>query len=125
MTLYLNISPARKRFKDLLGGANHLLITILVGLDAVDKGLVKNGPTELHAAWNPQDVKASVSRSKILVREMALVRAIDALDAYISWVRRKPALIQEKNLASQIDGAGHSVMAKFLESGPINLLRIS
>jgi hypothetical protein len=36
MPLYLNESPARRRFKDLLGNANQLLITILVGLSAVE-----------------------------------------------------------------------------------------
>ena len=84
MTLYLNISPARRKFKDLLGNANHLLITILVGLSAVERKTIVTAPPELHAAWNPKDVVASARRSRVFVLETTLVRSVDALDAYIS-----------------------------------------
>jgi hypothetical protein len=114
MSLFLNESPARRRFKDLLGQANHFLVTILVGLSAVERGLITKAPPELHAAWNPKDPVTSAARSRIMVREMALVRATDGLDAYISWSRREPSLIQAAELREKIDAAGHKVYRKFL-----------
>jgi len=113
MAFYLNESAARKVFKDLLGNANHLLITILVGLHAVESGLIKEAPKELRAAWNPKDKIASSRRSRILTLQMALVRSTDALDAYIAYARRKPFLIRDGKLQAEIDVAGHKVLLKF------------
>jgi len=81
MALYLNTSPARRKFKDLLGNANHLLITLLVGLSAVERKKITTPPPELHAAWNPHDVIASAHRSRVFVLETTLVRSVDSLDA--------------------------------------------
>lgn len=113
MTLYLNTSTARKRFKDLLGNANHLLITILVGLSAVERKLIIDAPAELHAAWNPLNVIYSARRSRVFVLEFTLVRTSDALDAYMSWLRRAPALIQDMDVRNAVDAAGNSVLRKF------------
>lgn len=113
MALYLNTSPARRKFKDLLGNANHLLITLLVGLSAVERKIITTPPPELHAAWNPNDVVASARRSRVFVLETTLVRSVDALDAYMSWLRRKPALIQDGETRNAIDDAGQSVLKKY------------
>jgi hypothetical protein len=113
MALYLNTSTARKRFKDLLGNANHLLITILVGLSAVERKLIIDAPVELHAAWNPLNVISSARRSRVFVLESTLVRTSDALDAYMSWLRRAPALIQDMDVRNAVDAAGNSVLRKF------------
>jgi len=53
MSLFLNQSKARTVFKKLLGNANHLIITALVGLDAVEKGIVSGIPADMHAVWSP------------------------------------------------------------------------
>lgn len=113
MTLYLNESAARRRFKDLLGNANHLLITILVGLSAVEQRLIVEAPAHLRTTWNPRNPVASASRSRILVLEMTVVRATDALDAYITLCRREPALLQDVRLQNAIDAEGQSVLGKF------------
>ena len=112
MPLYLNHSAARRRFKDLLGPANHLLITILVGLSAVERRLITECPPELHAAWNPQDPTASALRSRKMVLEMTLVRATDAFDCYVSWSRQTPSLIQQPEMQRQIDSCGRRVLQK-------------
>ncbi len=113
MTLFLNVSPARRQFKDLLGQANHLLVTVLVGLHAVEVGLITDCPKELHAAWNPKDPKASAARSRKLVLEMALIRATDAIDAYISWACRKPAIVRDDATMRNIHRAERSVLNRF------------
>ena len=113
MPLFLNESAARRHFKDVLGNANHLIITILVGLYAVEQRLISECPAELRTAWNPKDPAASANRSRVMMLQMSLVRATDALDMYLSLARRKPALIQDTALQQRMDACGHSVFGKF------------
>jgi hypothetical protein len=113
MPLYLNESPARKHFKDALGNANHLLVTILVGLVAVEQSLITEAPPELRTAWNPRNAIASANRSRVMALEMALVRATDALDVYIRLARRKPTLMNDQAVRQRIDGCGRSIFCKF------------
>jgi hypothetical protein len=113
MPLFLNESAARRHFKDILGNANHLIITILVGLYAVEQRLISECPAELRTAWNPKDPAASANRSRVMMLQMSLVRATDALDMYFSLAHRKPALIQDTTLRQKMDACGHSVFAKF------------
>lgn len=112
MDLYLNESRGRLHFKDLLGQANHLIVTALVGLDGVEKGLVTTPPPELHAAWSPKSPVNSARRARRLILDMVLVRAVDSLDIYIRMARRLPGLVQSGALRDSIDGAGRSVMRK-------------
>ncbi|MBU8538715.1 hypothetical protein [Falsiroseomonas tokyonensis] len=114
MTLYLNESHARRRFKELLGQANHMIVTILVGLDAVEQGLVTAPPPDLHAAWSPANPVNSARRARRLVLDMVLVRSVDAVDVYLRMCRRSPGLIQEVELKNGVDGAGRSVFNKIL-----------
>jgi hypothetical protein len=131
MPLFLNESAARRHFKDVLGNANHLIITILVGLFAVEQRLISECPAELRTAWNPKDPAASANRSRVMMLQMSLVRATDALDMYLSLARRKPALIQDTTLQQRMDACGHSVFGKFAvilldrvpESGKIHIVR--
>jgi hypothetical protein len=102
---------ARAAFKDLLGQANHFLITILIGLNGVRSGLVGHDP-EFHAAWNPRDVVASADRSRVFALDLALVRAVDALDTYMMTSRRSPSTLGSAAFESQMDGTGRSVLKR-------------
>lgn len=113
MNLYLNVSPARRRFKLILGNANHLLITTLIGIDAVAREVITECPEELRAAWNPVNQQKSADRARIMLFEMLLARATDALDAYLSISRRKPSILQDSSAQQEFDKAGKSVMGKF------------
>jgi hypothetical protein len=110
--LYLSRSRPRSAFKDLLGNANHLIITTLVGLDAVERGIVEQVPEDLHAAWSPKNAVNSAKRSRRLLLDMALIRAIDAVDVYLRNAVRKPALIQSADFRRDIDSAGLSIFKK-------------
>lgn len=114
MTLYLNKSEACRIFKDRIGNANHLVITAIVGLDAIERGIVTRIPEELHAAWSPIEPIASAKRSRRMLLDMALVRSVDSLDVYIRCSMRKPSLIQSDSLRSEIDKAKQSIFGKFL-----------
>lgn len=113
MSFYLLRSPARREFKKHLGNANHLIITALVGLDAIEKGLVTTIPEEFRATWAPQDQAASSQRSRRLILDMALIRCVDSLDLYIRHANRKPFLIQSSEIKSKLDGKGLSVYERF------------
>lgn len=112
MELYLNESRGRLHFKGLLGQANHLIVTALVGLDGVEKGLITTVPPELHAAWSPKSPINSARRARRLILDMVLLRAVDSIDVYIRMARRLPGLVQADALRDGIDGAGRSVMGK-------------
>ncbi|TXC74071.1 hypothetical protein FSZ31_04955 [Sphingorhabdus soli] len=112
MTLYLERSRPRKAFKGLLGNANHLIITALVGLDGIERGDVREIPGELRTVWSPKDVIVSAKRSRRLILDMAPIRAIDAIDVYLRDAVRKPALIQSPGFRSSLDSAGQSIFGK-------------
>ena len=114
MPAYMSASAARRHFKQTLGNANHLIITAMAGLDAIERGIVTTIPDDLHAAWSPKDPVASARRSRRLLLDMALVRAVDALDVYIRHSNRKPFLIQSPHLRAEIDKAGLSIFKAFI-----------
>ena len=112
MGIQLNHSKVQRLFKKKMGQANHFLITILIGLDEVGKGTVKK-PDSLDAAWNPKDTKASVIRSREFALNSSLVWIIDNFDAYVQNCKRKPRLIEKKDLLSDLDSADRRVNDKF------------
>lgn len=105
-------TPARRRFKQHLGQANHFLITSLVALDELERGPVAEGPPGLHAAWNPKDKAASIARTRTFVLKSFLGWAVDSIDMYISLLNRKPKWLRNEPLVSSLDGAGRSVSRK-------------
>lgn len=112
MTLYLERSRPRKAFKGLLGNANHLIITALAGLDAIERGVVREVPEDLRTVWSPKNAVSSAKRSRRLILDMSLIRAIDAIDVYLRDCVRKPALVQSNEFRKDLDSAGLSVFRK-------------
>lgn len=113
MGIQLNHSKVQRQFKKRMGQANHFLITILIGLDEVGKGTVKK-PDTLDVAWDPKDVKASVIRSREFALNSSLAWIIDNFDAYVQNCKRKPRLIEKKDLLSDLDCADRRVHDKFV-----------
>ena len=108
MSYEIKRTEARSVFKQLLGQANHFLITILIGLQAVRDG--KATPDEeFRTSWNPKSAKDSAERSRQFSLDLALVRAIDALDTYMMRANRKPFAISAPAFRSAMDGTGQSV----------------
>ena len=110
----LKRTHARAAFKDLLGQANHFLITLLVGLGAVSDGTAKLDE-EFRTSWNPRDAKKSAERSRQFALDLALVRAVDALDIYMMQARREPTALPSPQFASAMDETRQSV-SKRLET---------
>ena len=109
----LNKTHARRVFKNLLGQANHFLITILVGLDGVRTREVDISD-EFGTSWNPKNKTRSADRSREFVLDLALIRAIDSLDSYFIESVRKPCVLNEKFEAA-MHGCRRSVKMKLDE----------
>lgn len=103
-------SSAFRKFKQEIGQANHFLITILIGLDAVEDGAQKR--PEFHASWNPESVSSSVRRSKLYALKSALAWTVDNLDMYLRLANRIPQLFGDEESA-EIAKTKHSVYNKF------------
>ena len=100
--LFLNISKSRRKFKSLMGQANHFLITALIGLDYIDNNEVKC-PSSFSTSWNPKDKKSSVDRTRQYILNSSLAWAIDCLDSYFSGCNQSPKLIDNDNFIRELD----------------------
>ena len=93
-----------------MGQANHFLITIMIGLDAVEDGAEKR--ESFNTTWNPKSRKNSVVRSKQYAIKSALAWAVDNLDMYLRLCNRGPRLYNEEE-GLKIAKTKHSVYNKF------------
>lgn len=84
--LCMQESPARRSFKKIAGQNNHFLITIHVGLAAVQDGSA-TVPPDMHVAWDPHDRGSSAARSRGFANKAALAWLIESLDTYIRILR--------------------------------------
>src|SRR5690554_4101596 len=100
--LELKHTPALNHFKDLIGQTNHYLITILIGLEGVRDGSVTKGDS-FNVTWNPKSVEDSAKRSRRFARNSALSWAIDALDAYMGFLGKKPFCISDSGFLKEIE----------------------
>jgi len=71
-----------------VGRAVESLNTMVVGLDAVEKGHEK--PPGLDISWQPADRIASARKSRKFLLEAVLIRAADALNEYVSAILMLP-----------------------------------
>lgn len=109
----LNISPARRHFKQRIGQVNHFMITTLVGLDGVKTGKYTLSD-EFKTSWNPRDINRSVERSVRFVLDSTLSWVIDNLDSYFIEAVRKPSIIESESLNAEYNKAERSVNKRFL-----------
>jgi hypothetical protein len=107
-------TPARTRFKQHFGHANHYLVTSLVALNHLEASTIAVAPAELHTSWSPQNKSSSIYRTRLFIQQSALASAVDSIDMYISLLYRKPNYIRDSSLSSALDGAKRSVMRKVL-----------
>ena len=96
-------SRAYANFRSAAGQSNHLLITILVGLDAVGSGSVEKNP-KFSTTWEPRDVARSASRSRAYAISTSLVWISDLVDVYRHAVQQLPGVCSEVDL-KRIHGA--------------------
>lgn len=103
-------SRAFREFKTGVGQANRFLITIMIGLDAVEDGAEKR--ESFKTTWNPENRTNSVVRSKTYAIKSALAWTVDNLDMYLRLCNREPRLYGDAESA-EIADTGHSIYKKF------------
>lgn len=103
-------SRAFRKFKTEMGQANHFLITIMIGLDAVEDGAEKR--ESFNTTWNPENRTNSVVRSKKYAIKSALAWTVDNLDMYLRLCNREPRLYHDGE-SIEIAKTKHSVYNKF------------
>jgi hypothetical protein len=111
MQLMMKQTPARRRFKQMAGGTNHFLITILIGLDAVRVGKAQRG-ANFSTSWAPHDIVRSADRSGEFAIKALMSWLVDALDSYTVALGRKPFLLQTASDRDALGGLGRSVSAR-------------
>jgi hypothetical protein len=84
-------SSARRDFKKMAGQNNHFLITILVGLAAVESGAAVL-PDGMRVSWAPHDRASSAARSREFATKALLAWLTDALSAYVRASRLPPRI---------------------------------
>lgn len=95
-----------KKFKNEIGQSNHILITILVGLEAIanpDYNIQIN--EDFKTSWNPLDKIQSANRSKSFAKKAALSWVIDNLDSYFLSLNQEPYLIDDEAIRNKFNGA--------------------
>jgi hypothetical protein len=81
------------------GQNNHFLITIFVGLAAVENGTAEL-PDWMRVSWAPHDRSSSAARSREFATKALLGWIIDALNTYVCLLERPPIVAN----AAIIDG---------------------
>lgn len=78
----INHTSARTEAKKLLGDNNHLLITLLIGVEGVRTGQVTKSDA-FNVTWAPKNLESTAQRARRFARAAALAWAVDSLDAYL------------------------------------------
>ncbi|MCL6272277.1 hypothetical protein M3P05_20370 [Sansalvadorimonas sp. 2012CJ34-2] len=105
-------TKARKLFKKRFGNANHLLITSLIGLDALEKSGIKNVPDIFSTSWNPKNTKNSINRSRIFILQSFLGSAVESLEMYMTELNRKPKELKSERFTTLFSQANQSIYKK-------------
>lgn len=110
-------TKAKKSFKKRFGQANHLLITALVGLNAIETGLVTKKPDGFNTSWNPIAPARSAERARIFTLKSFLGWAVESLEMYLTELNRKPKELESEELTSIYSRAGQSIYKKTIWVG--------
>ncbi len=87
--LELNWTGHLNHFKKMIGHSNQYLITILIGIEGVRTGVVTKGDS-FNVTWNPTSLEDTARNSRRFARNSALSWTMDALDAYLGFLRKQP-----------------------------------
>lgn len=109
------VSAALNQLLDDIGKASFYLNTIVVGLDAVEHGHKK--PASLDIMWEPADPKSAARMARHFAVEAFMVRASEALSAFIKAYAALPRFTSIKakwtkdtGLAEKVDDLGSALI---------------
>jgi len=108
----MKITKAKREFKKRFGHANHFLITTLIGLDAIEKGVVTDKPDSFSTTWNPKDAIRSAQRSRGFTLKSFLGWAVESLEMYLTELNRKPKKLESGIFTQLYSNAGQKIYLK-------------
>ncbi|PRB66783.1 hypothetical protein [Arthrobacter sp. MYb213] len=110
--LGINRTPARIGFKKNAGQNNHLLITVLVGLESVRDGTASL-KDEFSTSWSPKDRSRSALRSREYALVTSLVWITDLIDVYRKQVQKTDSVFDRsiQDSINRIDGRAERLSA--------------
>lgn len=88
----MQITKARKIFKNKFCQANHFLITSLVWVDWIKEWIITKKSDSFSTSWNPRNKVQSAIRTRSFLLELFLWKAVDSLEVYLKLLYRKPNL---------------------------------
>lgn len=118
-------SRALKFFREKLGHSVLHLNTIIVGLNAVGKGIATK-PTDLSISWAPQDLLREENLARGFAIRSLIVTAYDALDHYLYDIAATPSPIEsEETKLVLLREMEHTPSSLTLQSSDVNALSAS
>ncbi len=87
--------------KDNIGSSNHYLITILVGLNEVEKDKNIRKPS-FSPSWDPSNIKTTARLSREHVLNLSLAWIINGLDEYFKSLLRPPSIITDNHISKKL-----------------------
>lgn len=111
--LALKRSRPYAEFKKATGQNNHFLITLLVGLDAVQDGIAVKKP-DFSTVWEPHDVVASAERSRDYAIRTSLTWVTELLQVYWRAASSLPGVCSDDE-RRRIDGGKDDGASKRLQ----------
>jgi len=110
--LSLNRTASRVDFKKRAGQNNHFLITVLVGLNAVEAGSATKNK-EFSTAWKPKDHVQSARRSREYALNTSLAWIIDLVDVYRGQITKVPSVFSDQRASaiSRLEGQREKLIA--------------
>ncbi len=107
------ITKAKKEYKKRFGEANHLLITTLIGLDAIERYNIENPPEGFSTTWNPKSRQFSVQRSRLFTIQAFFAHIVDGIDSYFHTLRTlQPQYIEDQTFYNMLDHCSNSTYKK-------------
>lgn len=100
-------SAALKQLTDEIGSSSFYLNTIVVGLDAVESGHEK--PATLDIFWEPKNRQDAARMARKFAVEAFMVRAAEALSAYVKVIGILPRFQKIKETWDQDTGASEKL----------------
>lgn len=100
--VWVERTPAAKRFRERAGFANHRLNTIVVGLEAVKAGTATK-PADLAVHWNPGNVKTAADQARGYATSAIMVYVVDGLDTYMIDLAQSGVWVSDPAIASILD----------------------
>ncbi|CAO4150196.1 hypothetical protein PKCBPO_03120 [Methylorubrum thiocyanatum] len=101
--VWVQRTRAARLFREHTGAANYRLNTLVVGLEAVKRGIAQK-PADLAVRWETQDAATAAELARSFTTNAIMVYVVDALDSYMADLASSDIWIADPTTASILRG---------------------